>query len=132
MTGCKWPGILLTGLGTGLGKCPCSEVDLDDTPGREERLRLAEDTRKHYERQRDRAEALCAEMKKERDFTHTLCAEMKKERDCTVRQGAEGKRRVAEAPQRAGEGAQRVEYVFVADAWPQPLGLARCKARGFA
>ncbi len=49
MTGRKWPG-------TGLGKRPSSEADLDDAPGREARLlRAADHTRKHYERQRDQA-----------------------------------------------------------------------------
>jgi hypothetical protein len=65
MTGRKWPG-------TGLGKRPSSEAELEDAPDmREERLMLLranEDARKHYERQRDQAQ-------KERDLLQKQCLE---------------------------------------------------------
>ena len=51
-------------------KRPSSEADLEDAPGREERLRLLrlnEDARKHYERQRDQAQKERDQAQKERD-----------------------------------------------------------------
>ena len=86
-------------------KRPSSEADLEDAPGREERLRLLranEDARKHYERQRDQAQkerdvlqkecleaqtkcreahALCARAQKASNEWRRLCSEAQKERN---------------------------------------------------
>ena len=91
MTGRKWPG-------TGLGKRPSSEAELEDAPGREERLRLlreADSKKRLVEMYRDQLQKERGQAQQERDQAQNeldlaqkasnewrrLCSEAQKERN---------------------------------------------------
>jgi hypothetical protein len=94
-----------------LGKRPSSEAGLEDAPGREERLRLVrlnEDARKHYERQRDQAQ-------KERDQAQKQCVVMQKERDQAQHELELAQKKCSELQEQCSE-AQRKSDFFLREA----------------
>lgn len=100
MTGRKWPG-------TGLGKRPSSEAELEDAPGREERLRLLREAdykkrlvemyRDQLEKERGQAQQERDQAQNELDLAQKEREQVEKERDLFQKQCLEAQTKCREA-----------------------------------